>query len=168
MARRDDAKDAALAASRTLNGDPQKVTDPAFTAGGFFDPADLLQVKYEMVRQVEVEGVPVSAAAKAFGFARQSVYNARAALAAGGLAALIPGKPGPKGGHKLTGPVLDHLESLLEQDPRLTFGELAAQAAQRFGIQVHPRSVRRALERRTADPGAGTAGPAASKSSRRG
>ena len=168
MARRDDAKDAALAASRTLNGDPQKVTDPAFTAGGFFDPADLLQVKYEMVRQVEVEGVPVSAAARTFGFARQSAYNARAALAAGGLAALIPAKPGPKGGHKLTGPVLDHLQALLEQDPRLTFGELAAQAAQRFGIQVHPRSVRRALDRRLTDPGAGTAGPAAPKSGRRG
>ena len=119
MARRDDGKDAALAASRTLNSDPQKVTDPAFAAGGFFDPADLLQVKYEMVRRVEVDGVPVSAAASAFGFARQSVYNARAALAAGGLAALIPAKPGPKGGHKLTGPVLDHLEALLEQDPRL-------------------------------------------------
>src|SRR6266571_2739853 len=168
MARRDDAKEAALAASRTLNSDPQKVTDPAFAAGGFFDPADLLQVKYEMVRQVEVEGVPVSAAAGAFGFARQSVYNARAALAAGGLAALIPGKPGPKGGHKLTGPVLDHLQALLEQDPRLTFGELAAQAAQRFGIQVHPRSVRRALERRLTDPGAETAGLAAPKSGRRG
>ena len=168
MARQDDAKAAALAASGTLNSDPQKVTDPAFTAGGFFDPADLLQVKYEMVRQVEVEGVPVSAAARAFGFARQSVYNARAALAAGGLAALIPDKPGPKGGHKLTGPVLDHLESLLEQDPRLTFGELAAQAAQRFGIQVHPRSVRRALERRLADRDAGIAGPAAPKSGQHG
>src|SRR6516162_9786953 len=155
MARRDDGKDAALAASRTLNSDPQKVTDPAFTAGGFFDPADLLQVKYEMVRQVEVDGVPVSAAADAFGFARQSVYNARAALAAGGLAALIPAKPGPKGGHKLTGPVLD----LLEQDPRLSSGELAGQAAQRFGIQVHPRSVRRALDRRSAGRGAGTAAP---------
>ena len=45
-----DAKRAALAASRTLNSDPRNVTDPAFTVGGFFDPADLLQVKYEMVR----------------------------------------------------------------------------------------------------------------------
>jgi transposase len=166
MARRDDGKDAALAASRTLNSDPQKVTDRAFTAGGFFDPADLLQVKYEMVRRVEVDGVPVSAAADAFGFARQSVYNARAALAAGGLAALIPARPGPKGGHKLTGPVLDHLEALLEQDPRLSSGELAGQAAQRFGIQVHPRSVRRALDRRSA--GRGTAGTAAPKSGPRG
>ena len=144
------------------------MTDRAFTAGGFFDPADLLQVKYEMVRRVEVDGVPVSAAADAFGFARQSVYNARAALAAGGLAALIPAKPGPKGGHKLTGPVLDHLEALLEQDPRLSSGELAGQAAQRFGIQVHPRSVRRALDRRSAGRGAGTAGTAAPKSGPRG
>src|SRR6266487_4031604 len=118
MARRDDAKDAALAASRTLNSNPRAVTDPAFAAGG--------------------------------------------------LAALIPGKPGPKGGHKLTGPVLDHLEALLEHDPRLTYGELAAQAAQRFGIQVHPRSVRRALERRSADREAGNAGPAAPKSGRHG
>jgi hypothetical protein len=60
--------------------------------------------------------------------------------------------------------VLDHLQALLEQDPQLTSGEMAAQAAQRFGIQVHPRSVRRALERRLTDPGAGTAGPAAPKS----
>ena len=80
MAGQDDAKAAALAASGTLNSDPQKVTDPAFAAGGFFDPADLLQVKYEMVRQVEVEGVPVSAAAGAFGFARQSVYNAKTSV----------------------------------------------------------------------------------------
>ena len=66
------------------------------------------------------------------------------------------------------GPVLDHLQALLEQDPQLTFGQLAAQAAQRFGIQVHPRSVRRALERRLTDPGAGTPGPAAPQSGRRG
>ena len=66
---------------------------------GVFDPADLLQVKYEMVRQVEVEGVPVSAAARAFGFARQSAYNARAAAMArrAELAALVPGEPRPGG-----------------------------------------------------------------------
>jgi transposase len=165
-----DAKRAALAASRTLNSDPQKVTDPAFSAGGFFDPADLLQVKYEMVRRVEVEGVPVSAAARAFGFARQSVYNARAALADGGLAALIPGKPGPRGGHKLTAEVLDHLEALLGQDPRLSYDDLAAAAAQRFTVTVHPRSVRRALDKRAAvrQDSDSPPGPAAPKSRPRG
>src|SRR5260370_42146774 len=98
MARRDDGKDAALAASRTLNSDPQKVTDPAFAAGGFFDPADLLQVKYEMVRQVGGEGLAGSPAAPAVGVARPRAYNAPAAPAAGGPAAPNPGQPGPKGG----------------------------------------------------------------------
>ena len=56
MAARDDGKTRALAASRTLNPHPEKVTDPAFGPGGFFDPADLVQVKYEMVRTAEAGG----------------------------------------------------------------------------------------------------------------
>ena len=60
MARRDDAKTQALAASRTLNPRPEKVTDPAFGPGGFFDPADLVQVKYEMVRRAEVADVALA------------------------------------------------------------------------------------------------------------
>ncbi len=76
MARRDDAKTRALAASRTLNPRPEKVADPAFAPGSFFDPADLVQVKYEMVRQAETGGAPAARAAAAFGFSRQSLYTA--------------------------------------------------------------------------------------------
>lgn len=105
MARRDDAKVQALEASRTLNPRPERVTDPAFGPGGFFDPADLVQVKYEMVRKAEAAGVPAGRAAADFGFSRQSLYSARAALRERGLAGLVPARPGPKGGHKLTGQV---------------------------------------------------------------
>jgi len=72
MAGRDQGKEASLAASRTLNPHPEGVTDPAFTSGAFFDPADLVQVKYEMVRAVEAGGLGAGAAASAFGMARQS------------------------------------------------------------------------------------------------
>jgi transposase len=143
-----DGKLEALTASRTLNPNPAAVTDPVFVAGEFFDARDLLQVKYEMVRQVETGHVPVAAAAAAFGFSRQSVYTARAALARGGMAALLPGKPGPKGGHKLTDAVLDHLMALLDGDPDLTSKQLAAIVGEQFGVTVHPRSVERALARR--------------------
>ncbi|MGO9515670.1 MAG: hypothetical protein ACLPND_01365, partial [Candidatus Korobacteraceae bacterium] len=81
MTRRDDGKTRALAASRTLNPRPEKVTDPAFAPGSFFDPADLVQVKYEMVRRSEIDGLPAAAAAAAFGFSRQSLYTAKSALA---------------------------------------------------------------------------------------
>ena len=148
MVGRDDTKTQALAASRTLKPRPEGVTDPAFGPGGFFDPADLVQVKYEMVRRAEAEDVPVTQAAAAFGFSRQSLYSARTALRERGLAGLVPARPGPKGGHKLTSQVVDLLEALLEADPGLRPADLAAAVRQRFGVSVHPRSVERALQRR--------------------
>jgi len=148
MAKLEDPKRQTLAASRTLNPHPERVTDPLFGPGGFFDSADLVQVKYEMVRKVEVGDVPVSQAAATFGFSRQSLYSARTALREEGLAGLVPAKPGPKGGHKLTEEVLDHLQELQAADPRLRPADLAAAVGRRFGVTVHPRSVERALARR--------------------
>jgi transposase len=150
MAGRDRSKDASLAASRTLNPHPEAVTDPGFTDCSFFDAADLVQVKYEMVRAVQVDGSGVGAAAAAFGLARQSFYNAKKALAEHGLAGLIPAKPGPKGGHKLTSAVVDFLEQHAAADPALSSTQLAAAIAEEFGVSVHRRSVERALANRRA------------------
>jgi len=152
MARRieRDSKSESLAASRTLNPHPDTVTSDVFASGGFFDARDLVQVKYEMVRQVEVEDLPVAQAAAAFGFSRQSLYTARAVLAEQGLTGLVPGKPGPKQGHKLTEAVVDHIEELVAADPRVRPGDLVAAVAERFDVTVHPRSVQRALARRQA------------------
>jgi transposase len=130
-----DGKASELARSRTLNPHPQAVSDEAFGADGFFDARDVVQV---------------SAAAGAFGFSRQSYYTAAAALADGGLQALVPAKPGPRGAHKLTGEVLDHLERLRSADPSVRAAELAEAVAERFGMRVHPRSIERALARREA------------------
>jgi transposase len=149
MPRRErDAKARELAASRTLNPRAEVVVDEAFRASEFFDARDLVQVKYEMVRRVEADEASVSATADAFGFSRQSYYSAARALAEEGLQGLVPSKPGPRGAHKLTDEVLDHLEAL--PDPQLRAGELAAAVQVRFGVTVHRRSVERALARREA------------------
>lgn len=148
MARRArDGKVEELARSRTLNPRPEAVVDEEFRSSEFFDARDLVQVKYEMVRRVETEGSSVSAAAGAFGFSRQSYYAAAAALAEGGLAGLVPAKPGPRRAHKLTDEVLEHLAGLREADPGLRPADLVEVAAARFGVRVHPRSVERALAR---------------------
>lgn len=162
MAGRDRGKDASLAASRTLNPHPEGVTDPAFTSGAFFDPADLVQVKYEMVRAVEAGGLGAGAAAAAFGLARQTYYNARKALAGHGLAGLLPARPGPKGGHKLTADVVDFLEQQAAADPAPSSAQLAAAVAGQFGVTVHKRSVERALAARRA-AGGEPKGPAKSR-----
>src|SRR5207244_45227 len=102
--------------ARCLNPRPEAVADQAFTAGPeFFDARDLVQVKYEMVRRVRAEGQPVTAAAAAFGFSRPSYYQAAAAVDAGGLAALVPARPGPRRAHKLTAEVIAFARGLREQ-----------------------------------------------------
>ena len=146
--RRVDSKAEALRESRTLNPHPESVADERFADSEFFDARDLVQVKYEMVRRVKVDGVPVTVAAAAFGFSRQSYYQAAAAVAEGGPAGLVPAKPGPKGPRKLTDEVVDHLEELLAADPALRSSALADLVQERFGTRVHPRSIERALTRR--------------------
>ena len=46
-----DAKHEALRKEGTLNPRPRAVTNPLFEESDFFDPHDLVQVKYEMLRQ---------------------------------------------------------------------------------------------------------------------
>jgi transposase len=154
--RREDPKEAALREARTLNPRPEAVADEAFTAGPeFFDARDLVQVKYEMVRRVRVEGQPVTKAAAAFGFSRPSFYQAAAAVDAEGLAGLVPARPGPRRAHKLTEEVVAFARQLLEDDPSLRSAGVAEAIAQRFGVQVHPRSVERALARAAGPKSAG-------------
>ncbi|MDN5768827.1 MAG: helix-turn-helix domain-containing protein [Humibacillus sp.] len=145
-----DRKAEELTRSRTLNPRPEAVVDEDFASSEFFDARDLVQVKYEMVRRVEADGASVTDTAAAFGFSRQSYYTAAAAWAEGGLPALVPAKPGPRGAHKLTDEVVDHLQTLRAADPTLPAGELAAAVEDRFGVRVHARSVERALARREA------------------
>jgi transposase len=140
-------KTAALRQRGCLNPRPETVTDPLFRESDFFDARDLVQVKYEMVRRVEIDGQTVSHSTAAFGFSRPSFYQAQHALEIGGLAALIPQKPGPRRAHKLDAEVMAFLQDLLSQDPSLKTPELARRIQDRFGRKVHPRSIERALVR---------------------
>ena len=103
----------------SLNRRPERVTDPLFHTSDFFDARDLVQVKYKMVRHVRVEGHPVSHGAAAFGFSRPSFYQAQALLGSGGLAALVPRKPGPRRSHKLDPGVMAFLEQVRAEDASL-------------------------------------------------
>jgi transposase len=136
-----------LRAQGTLNPHPERVRDSLFHHDDFFDADDLVQVKYEMLRRVGVDGHTVRQATEAFGFTRPVYYQARAAFDREGLAGLVPAKRGPKGGHKLTDEVMGFVEELLVQQA-LPGTALAQRVAQRFGLQVHPRSIERARARR--------------------
>ena len=131
----------------TLNPRPKAVQHESFRDNEFFDPEDLLQVKYEMLRQVDIDKQPVSQAAKRFGFSRPSFYQAQAAFQEAGLAGLLPQKRGPRAGHKLTPELMQFVAQLRVAEPAISSPQLAERIAQRFGISVHPRSIDRQLQR---------------------
>jgi transposase len=148
MARREqDPKVEALRAERCLNPRPEAVSDERFMGDGFFDARDVVQVKYEMVRRVRVDGDAVSGAARAFGVSRPTFYEAQSALDAGGLAALVPARPGPRRASKLTGEVVGFARERLAADPSLRPAGLVEPIFKRFGVRVHRRSIERALAR---------------------
>src|SRR5260370_5692734 len=141
---RHDPKDAALAAERCLNQRPEQVTDPEFLGSDFFDARDAVQVKYEMVRKVKAGGAPVTEAAAAFGYSRPAYYAAAAALESSGLEGLVPARPGPRGGHKLTEEILAWAEERLAAEPALRPAQLPDRTDATFGVRAHPPPVARA------------------------
>ena len=147
MAPKPDPKADALRQRGCLHPHPERVTDELFVSSEFFDPRDLLQVKYEMLRRVLVEGQSVSQSAVRFGLSRPSYYQAQKAYEEGGLPGLLPKRPGPRRAHKLSEEVVEVLRGALAGEPTLGPQELVQLVELRFGLSVHPRSVERALAR---------------------
>ena len=136
----------ALTVAGAVHPHPDSVVDPLFRDSAFFDPNDLLQVKYEMLRSVQVAARPVVEVAAAFGFSRPVFYVAQAVFARDGLPGLLPHKRGPKQPHKLTDEVLETLAAVVREAGTMPSAEeLALLLADRCAIEAHPRTIVRRL-----------------------
>lgn len=131
----------ALRRAGTLNPRTSKVASPLFQRIEFFDPLDKLQVKYEMLRAHEVDGVPISRAAVQFGYTRQAFYQIQKAFHEGGVSGLLDRKRGRKGPTKCTPEVVAYLVREKQGNPELSGRELADRLLERKGVEVHRRTV---------------------------
>ena len=129
-----------------LNPHPERVTDQLFSGNSFFDPRDLVQVKYEMLRRVREDDETVTASAQRFGLSRFSWYQAQQAYDRGGLPALCKRKPGPRRRHKLTDDVIAELVKAKSENPHITTSELLTMLKERFSLNVHRRTLERVLK----------------------
>ena len=150
--RQPDQKMLELKRTGTLNPHPEAVADLLFNENPFFDPRDLLQVRYEMLRRHSAQGISILDAAGAFGVSRPTFYQTQAAFHQAGLAGLLPNQRGPKGGHKVTAEVLDHVSTLRATEPGLTTVQCVQAVQEHFGVTLHRRSLERALARSKKKP----------------
>ena len=134
----------ALETEGLLHPRADAVTATLFTGGGFFLAADKVQVKYEMLRAHLLEEMSVTAAAAAHGYSRAGFYLVATAFEQTGMSGLLDEKRGRRGPVKLTAPIVEFLQSA----PVTQSGaELAVQVSDRFGVDLHRRTVERARRR---------------------
>lgn len=145
-----DDKTQSLKKYGALNPHPRKVAEKMFSDSAieFFDPRDLVQVKYEMLRAVERERLTVKQASEAFGFSRPAFYQAQSQFSQEGVTGLVKKRPGPKSAHKVTDDILAFIEEKFKAGRPLGARKLAPLIKEKFGIDVHPRSIERAVTRR--------------------
>lgn len=144
-AQKRDPKKEELARDGALNPHPEAVRDPLFVGNPFFDPNDLLQVRYEMVRRHKVDGVGISAIADNFGVSRPTFYKSQSAIETAGLSGLLPRRRGPKGGHKISAEILAFVAELKAGSPETTTPRFLDAIEARFGVKLHRRSLERAF-----------------------
>lgn len=142
-------KDDVLKKNGTYNKDSSSVKAEEFQNGIFFDPNDIVQVKYEMLRSVAQKEVSVSEASKRYGLSRQSFYINKASFEDGGIAALIPQKPGPRKAHKLTEEAVRFIDSYLADHPGANSRQTNEALYNATGISVHDRTVSRYLSKKS-------------------
>ena len=141
------SREEALREEGTLNPAPAKVRDPKFHGSDFFDPRDAVQVRYEMLRRVSIDRLPVTEAADEYGVSRPTYYQAKENFDAAGIAGLVPAKPGPRGPHKIDEDVLAFLQARLVPGEPVRARELALLIRRDLAINIHPRTIERALKK---------------------
>jgi transposase len=141
-------KATALNDSGTLNSLPESVRDTLFQTNEFFDPRDIVQVKYELLRRVQSDGIRISEAAKSFGFSRLSYYRIASLFKELGLYGLLPKKRGPKHGHKLHSKVLDFMKTLIQENPSKKNSEIKTAVENTFNISISTRTIERSRKKK--------------------
>ena len=145
--KKNDSKLESLKKFGTLNPRAERVSDALFKSHEFFDSRDLIQVKYEMLRRVKEDGWTITQAAAAYGFSRPSFYESLAEFEHAGLSGFMPERRGPREAHKISGPVVKFIEETKQKDPSIRTADVIRLIKEHFGIDVHRRSIERALTR---------------------
>lgn len=138
-------KEQYLQNQRVLNPHPERIQDKLFLENEFFDPQDLLQVRYEIIRRHQIDKATVTETSKQFGVSRVTFYQIAEMCDCQGLIGLVPHKPGPKSPHKCTEEIIEFVKQQRSQQPDVIWEDLIHEIYKQFGIFIHHRTIERGL-----------------------
>lgn len=142
-----DSKKKFLEQEGLLNPRPERISHPLFEKVDFFDPLDLAQVRYEMIRTARVESIPVAKTCRLFGFSREYFYRLERDFMARGYVALLGSTIGRRPIIALNQEVVNFIVHRKLEEPRVS-GESLRQEIQRlYNVECSRRTVERIVEK---------------------
>ena len=141
-----DAKAEFLRAEGLINPKPERVVHPVFQTLDFFDPLDLPQVRYEMLRTARVEETAVKEACRLFGFSREYFYQLERDFTSRGYVALLGSTRGRRPLIALNQEIINFIIHRKMTEPHLTGEDLRKELHQAYQVECSRRTVERVIE----------------------
>jgi len=142
-----DGKKGFLDKEGLLNPKPERVRHPAFEAHEFFDPLDLPQVRYEMLRAARGEKASVAEACRLFGFSREYFYKLERAFMDRGYVALLGSPMGRRPLLALNQELINFIIHRKLEQPGLSAETLRDEIHKLYQVDCSRRTVERIVEK---------------------
>lgn len=130
-----------------INPNPDRVTHQLFQSNSFFDPSDLPQVRYEMIRTARVENYSVSQACRLFGFSREYFYKLERSFMDRGFVALLGAQKGRRPLIALNNEIINLIIYRKMDNPNLSGEDLRKEILNLYKIDCSRRTVERVIEK---------------------
>jgi hypothetical protein len=130
-----------------INPKPERVLHSLFQTHEFFDPFDLPQVRYEMLRIARVEQAAVTEACRLFGFSREYFYRLERDFMAHGYAGLLGSIRGRRPLIALNQELVNFIVHRKMTDPNLTGENLRKELKTTYRVECSRRTVERTVEK---------------------
>lgn len=127
----------------TYNKNHSLVRNEKFLVNPFFDAMDIVQVKYEMLKEASSSQRTIEQTAKEFGFSRASFYKIKAAYEENGIFALVPDKSGPQKARKLSTPYQLYIDQYMESKPKASSSEIRNKLKEEKNLDISKRTIER-------------------------
>lgn len=136
-----------LIGNGTFNKNHAKVTESRFINDEFYDPQDLAQVKYEMLRTARESERSVGDITDSFGFSRAGFYKIKKSFEKEGVSAFASNKTGPHNAWKLTKEIQQFIDDYLSDHPDASSEVIVTVLETERGVKISKRSVERCRSR---------------------
>lgn len=132
-----------------LNKNSKKIKFDLFkTNKNFFDSKDKIQVKYEMLRAVQVDGYSITDISKLFDYSRETYYTVARDFELEGCIGLLDHAQGKRKPEKLQKEIVEFIVLERQKDPKKNSGYcIAEKVYENFHIKIHPRTIYKVIKK---------------------